>query len=76
MPGGGTARVASPEKGLLDLLYLEQEGGSPEYVRQLRLSGHGELSASILRQFAKRWSSPGMIRAAATVIDELEGNGQ
>lgn len=76
MPGGGTARIALPEKALLDLLYLEHGGGSPEYIRQLRLSGHGELSPTVLRQFAKRWRSPGMIRAAETVIDELGGNGQ
>lgn len=76
MPEGGSARMALPEKALLDLLYLEHAGGSPEYIRQLRLSGHGELSGAILRQFARRWGSPGMIRAAGTVIDELEGNGQ
>ena len=76
MPGGGNARIALPEKALLDLLYLEHGGGSPAYIRQLRLSGHGELSAAILLRFARRWGSPGMIRAAGTVIDELGGNGQ
>ncbi len=75
MPEGGSARMALPEKALLDLLYLEHGGGSPEYIRQLRLSGHGELSAAVLRQFARRWGSPGMLGAAETVIDELEGNG-
>lgn len=76
MPGGGSARIALPEKALLDLLYLEHKGGSPAYIRQLRLSGHGELSAAVLLRFARRWGSPGMFAAAETVIEELEGSGQ
>ncbi len=76
MPWGGSARMALPEKALLDLLYLEHGGGSPEYIRQLRLSGQGGLSAALLRQFARRWGSPGMLAAAEKVIDELEWSGQ
>ena len=31
------ALIATPEKALLDLVYLQSGGGTPEYLRELRL---------------------------------------
>jgi predicted transcriptional regulator of viral defense system len=62
------AFVASPEKALLDLIYLEPGADSPEYLKELRLQNLEELDRERLRRQAELAGSPKLHRAAARVV--------
>ncbi|MEA3376532.1 MAG: hypothetical protein U9R72_10115 [Chloroflexota bacterium] len=64
---GQHAFVASPEKALLDLVYLEPGADSPDYLRELRLQNLGQLNLDTLHHQAQRADSPKLQRAAARV---------
>jgi len=64
---GQRAFVASPEKALLDLIYLEVGADSPDYLRELRLQKLRRLDVNELRRLAARADSPKIIRAAGFV---------
>jgi predicted transcriptional regulator of viral defense system len=63
------AFVASPEKALLDLVYLQPGGDSPPYLRELRLQNLGRLDLDELGRQADLARSPKLQRAAARVAD-------
>jgi predicted transcriptional regulator of viral defense system len=65
--GGQAAFVATPEKALLDLIYLVPMGDSPEYLRGLRLQNLDRLIPDEIRQQAERSESPKLLRALANV---------
>jgi hypothetical protein len=65
---GQSAFVAWPEKALLDLVYLEAQGDSPEYLRELRLSGLEHLNRDRLVGLAKRSGKPKLERAAREIL--------
>jgi predicted transcriptional regulator of viral defense system len=65
---GQIAFVASPEKALLDLIYLEAGADSPAYLQELRLQNLGQLDLDGLRRHADRAESPKLRRAAAHVV--------
>lgn len=65
--GGQRAFVATPEKALLDLIYLQPRGDSPEYLRELRLQSLDRLDQDELRRQAARSRSPKLRRAMALV---------
>ena len=65
--GGQQAFVATPEKALLDLIYLQPESDSPEYLRELRLQNLDRLDLGELHHQADRAGSPKLRRAAALV---------
>jgi predicted transcriptional regulator of viral defense system len=58
------AFVASPEKALLDLIYLEPGADSPSYLRELRLRNLDHLNLDELRRQADRAESQKLRRAA------------
>lgn len=67
------AFVASPEKALLDLIYLQPGGDSPAYVHSLRLQNLDVLDTNTLHKLAERTRKPKLERAAkliATLIAE------
>ena len=66
---GQRAFVASPEKALLDLIYLQPGGDSPPYLRELRLQNLGRLDWDELQRQANLAHSPKLRRAAALVAD-------
>ena len=68
---GERARIALPEKALLDLIYLETEGDSESYLEQLRLQNTGELDRKKLVAFAHRWGKPKLERAAGRILSIL-----
>ena len=68
--GGQNALVATPEKALLDLLYLQPRGGSSKYVHELRLQNLDHLNLDVLKKHSKVFDSPKM-RAAVKVISQL-----
>ncbi len=69
---GGDARafLATPEKALLDLIYLYPGADSPAYVCELRLQNLERLDLNALAALAERIGRPKLKRAAQH-IDEL-----
>jgi hypothetical protein len=61
------AFVASPEKALLDLVYLTPGADSVEYLRGLRLQHPEAISMSALADMANRSEKPKLIRAARLI---------
>ena len=64
---GQRALVASPEKALLDLVYLQPGGDTPGYLRELRLQNLNQLDLEALQRQADLARSPKLQRAAALV---------
>ncbi|GAB4505599.1 MAG: hypothetical protein Fur0043_25950 [Anaerolineales bacterium] len=62
------AYVAAPEKALLDLIYLQPGGDSPEYLASLRLQNLETLDLQELRRQAAFFDTPKMARAVEIVI--------
>lgn len=61
---GQAAFVATPEKALLDLIYLQPGGEGPSYLQELRLQNLDQLDPQSLSQQAERANSPKLRRAA------------
>jgi predicted transcriptional regulator of viral defense system len=73
---GQHAFVATPEKALLDLIYLEPGADDPMYLAELRLQNLERLDLDRLRQQVKRAESPKLARAAQVIrslAEEEEG---
>jgi predicted transcriptional regulator of viral defense system len=70
------AFVATPEKALLDLVYLQPGGDAPEYLRELRLQNLERLDLDQMQSQAVRARSPKLRRAAARVIKLAEAEAQ
>jgi predicted transcriptional regulator of viral defense system len=66
------AFIASPEKALLDLIYLEPGGEMLDYLVELRLSNLNLLDWQLLRRLAERSKKPKLLRAVAA-IQKLAG---
>ncbi len=64
------AFVATPEKALLDLVYLHPGGDAPDYLHELRLQNLARLNLENMRQQANRADSP-KLRRATEVVAEL-----
>ena len=71
---GQLAYVASPEKALLDLVYLEPEADSSRYLEELRLQYLEILDVDELRRLAALSGKPKLKRAAEriTLLAEQE----
>lgn len=61
------AFVATPEKALLDLIYLQPGADSPAYLRELRLQNLEGLRLAELERLAAATGKPKLQRAAALV---------
>ena len=66
--GGQAAFVATPEKALLDLLYLTPGSDAPTYLQELRLQNLERLDLEALRRMADRFRSPKMRRVVDRII--------
>ena len=66
--GGQQAFMATPEKALLDLVYLQPGGEAPKYLQELRLQNLEHLDLENLQSLAERTGSPKMRRAAAFLM--------
>lgn len=72
LAGGQEALLASPEKALLDLVYLEPEGDSPAYLSELRLQNMDVLNLEELRRLAGDLGKPKLRRAAERISELAE----
>ena len=66
---GQRAFVATPEKALLDLAYLQPGADDPAYLRELRLQNLERLDLSALHHLAERAGKPKLRRVAAYVAN-------
>lgn len=72
---GQRAYVATPEKALLDLIYLTHGGDRTPYLRELRLQNLEHLNMWELKKFAHRSGRPKLARAAenlSLLVTEIE----
>jgi len=67
------ALVATPEKSLLDLVYLQPGGDQPAYLRELRLQNLENLDLDKLRSVAEIFHTSKLLRAV-NVIAKLARN--
>ena len=74
LSGNERALVAMPEKALLDLVYLQPEGDSPNYLNELRLQNLEILDLDELHRQAELFHSP-KLRRAVGIIARLAQNG-
>lgn len=65
---GQQAFVATPEKALLDLVYLQPGGDSPAYLAELRLQFLERLDLDRLAGLAEQSGSPKLGRAAQYIV--------
>ncbi len=68
--GDQQAFVATPEKALLDLVYLQPDGETPEYLQELRLQNLDRLNLDVLRNLSDIFDKP-KLRRATEAISEL-----
>jgi predicted transcriptional regulator of viral defense system len=61
------AFIATPEKALLDLVYLESGGDSLDYLAELRLENLNRLNLQSLERLARRINKPKLMRAAESI---------
>lgn len=71
--GGQNALVATPEKALLDLLYLQPGGESPKYLQGLRLQNLDRLNLDLLKKQSKVFDSPKMSKVAKAISQLMLG---
>ncbi len=64
---GQAAFVATPEKALLDLVYLQPDGEAPAYLETLRLQALERLDLERLAQMAEVRGRPKLQRAAQSI---------
>ena len=61
------ALVAAPEKALLDLVYLQPSGDTPNYLRELRLQNLERLDMDELHRQAEIFNTPKLHRAVEAI---------
>ena len=71
--GGQNALVATPEKALLDLVYLQPGGESANYLHGLRLQNLDRLNLDLLEKQSKVFDSPKMSKAAKVISQLMLG---
>lgn len=64
--------IALPEKSLLDLIYLTPGSDSLEYLEELRLQNTQLLNKKILTDFAQKFKTPKLDRAAKIIINLIQ----
>jgi len=68
LTGGDSVFIASPEKALLDLIYLTPGGDDLEYLRGLRIQNPDRLDMEQLRKEAESVGSAKLCRAVERVV--------
>jgi hypothetical protein len=64
--------IALPEKSLLDLIYLTPQSDSMEYLEELRLQSIERIDTKMLIDFAQKFKSPKISRAAVRIISLIQ----
>jgi len=70
------AFVATPEKALLDLVYLQPGGDQTAFLQELRLQNLERLDLDLLHHQAARAGSPKLLRASVAVAELARAEGE
>lgn len=70
------AFIASPEKALLDLVYLEPGGDSPDYLAELRLNNLKRIDWQFLERLVLEIGKPKLLRALEAVWELVGEEGE
>lgn len=73
---GQQALVATPEKALLDLVYLQPGGEGRDYLQELRLQNLEQLDTEELNRQAGLFATPKMHRAVSVISDLVQNENQ
>lgn len=68
--GDQSALVATPEKALLDLIYLQPGGDSHSYLKELRLQNTSQIDLALLKQLSDIFGTP-KLKNAYTEISRV-----
>jgi predicted transcriptional regulator of viral defense system len=72
--GGQQALVATPEKALLDLIYLQPGSASTAYLQELRLQNLENIDVDVLRKQAEIFDTPAIRKAVEEITWIKEEN--
>ena len=64
--------LATPEKALLDQVYLNASGDSRAYLAGLRLQNLSQLDAASLKTLTARFDSPSVTKALPIILEMIE----
>jgi len=71
--GEQSALVATPEKALLDLIYLQPGSDSATYLKELRLQNTEKLDKDLLRKQSEKFNTPKLQNAVKGILQLMSG---
>lgn len=74
--GEQSALVATPEKALLDLIYLQPGGVSTAYLKELRLQNTEKLDKDLLSKQSKKLNTPKLQNAVKIILQLMSGESE
>jgi len=74
--GEQSALIATPEKALLDLIYLQPGGDSPAYLKELRLQNTEKLDKDLLRKQSEKFNTPKLQNAVKAILQLMSGESE
>jgi len=74
--GEQSALIATPEKALLDLIYLQPGGDSPTYLKELRLQNTEKLDKDLLRKQSEKFNTPKLQNAVKGILQLMSGESE
>jgi len=74
--GEQSALIATPEKALLDLIYLQPGGDSPAYLKELRLQNTEKLDKDLLRKQSEQFNTPKLQNAVKGILQLMSGESE
>ena len=74
--GEQSALIATPEKALLDLIYLQPGGDSPTYLKELRLQNTEKLDKDLLRRQSEKFNTPKLQNAVKGILQLMSGESE
>jgi len=66
------AYMATPEKALLDLIYLTPDGDNADYIQTLRLQNLDQLDSERLIAYVQRTNKPKLKRALSHILQAVD----
>jgi predicted transcriptional regulator of viral defense system len=72
--GEQSAFLATPEKALLDLIYLQSGGERELYLQELRLQNLDRLDLDLLKKLAADFDSPKMRSAVKVILNMIQSS--
>jgi predicted transcriptional regulator of viral defense system len=70
------ALVASPEKALLDLIYLQPAGDSIPYLKELRLRNTDKIDIDLLKKYSEKFKSLKIQNAVSELSRAISGESE